>query len=42
MGWYDYFYDCWQNGTVTQEELGIAVQKGWITQEEYEDIVGAE
>jgi uncharacterized XkdX family phage protein len=40
MFWYEYFKDCWENGTVTQEQLQEAVTRGWITQEQYEEIIG--
>jgi hypothetical protein len=36
---YAYFLMCWKNYTVTEEQLQVAVQKGYITQEEYEEII---
>lgn len=36
---YNYFVYCWKNGTITQEQLQQAVAKGYITQEEYEQII---
>lgn len=37
--WYDYFMDCWKNGTVTVEQLDRAVVKGWITTTEKNEII---
>jgi hypothetical protein len=36
---YPYFLMCWKNYTVTAEQLQTAVQKGYITQEECEQII---
>jgi hypothetical protein len=36
---YIYFYTCWKNGTITQEQLQTAVTKGYIAQDEYERII---
>jgi hypothetical protein len=38
--WYNYFLMCWKNGTVTKSQLKTAVQKGYLTPEEYESITG--
>lgn len=35
---YGFFEDCWINGTVLTKEMRNAVQKGWISQREYDDI----
>jgi hypothetical protein len=36
---YNYFLMSWRYGRITQEQLQTAVQKGYITQEEYEQII---
>ncbi|MCH5586322.1 XkdX family protein [Shimazuella sp. AN120528] len=36
---YAYFYTCWKNGTISQEQLQTAVTKGYITQEEYDRMI---
>lgn len=36
---YNYFLYCWINGTVTEEQLQRAVQLGYITQDEYNQII---
>jgi hypothetical protein len=38
--YYDWFLMCWQNGTVTYDQLLMAVQYGYITEEERKTIVG--
>lgn len=36
---YNYFLYCWINGTITEEQLQQAVAKGYITQDEYYQII---
>ncbi|QQE75734.1 XkdX family protein [Brevibacillus composti] len=36
---FNYFLMCWINGTVTEQQLETAVAKGYITQEEKENIL---
>ncbi|WDU84191.1 XkdX family protein [Caloramator sp. Dgby_cultured_2] len=36
---YNFFLQCWLNGTVDETRLQNAVAKGYITQEEYEQII---
>lgn len=36
---YDYFFDCWLNGTASEELLRVAVNAGDLTQEEADKIM---
>lgn len=36
---YNYFLMSWRYGRITQYQLQQAVEKGYITQEEYEQII---
>ncbi|WIX30398.1 XkdX family protein [Bacillus amyloliquefaciens] len=39
---FGFFEDCWKNGTVLTVEMRKAVEKGRITQAEYDDITESE
>ncbi|AIX06368.1 MULTISPECIES: XkdX family protein [Bacillus subtilis group] len=39
---YGFFEDCWRNGTVLTIEMKQAVEKGRITQSEYDQITAME
>lgn len=36
---YNFFLQCWLNGLITEERLQNVVNKGYITQEEKEQII---
>lgn len=36
---FNYFLMCWINGTVTEAQLETAVSKGYITEQEKQDIM---
>lgn len=36
---YNYFLNCWKNCGCTQQQLQNAVAKGYITQQEYDQII---
>jgi hypothetical protein len=37
--YYDYFLDCWENGTIDDTGLTKAVERGYITEEEKQEIM---
>ncbi|AEB62184.1 XkdX family protein [Bacillus amyloliquefaciens] len=39
---FGFFEDCWKNGTVLTVEMRKAVEKGRITQAEYDEITAKE
>jgi hypothetical protein len=37
--YYNYFLDCWKNGSIDEEGLTKAIERGYITEEEKQEII---